>query len=230
MEFNKNAIPLYSSILRKGLTLWGDIPRLRKHGNARTERGAHTEHEKARVVPLSRPPSAPRRGPRWLGGRETPPVSVRFHGNNVRHWRNGLFPSQQALPLPSDSPVPLRRCRSPPPAVQIRHRPSWSAAPSSISATATFGRRRPAETDTTGRLLVRGCSFAARDCAPFFEAFSLNSLPLRRDREGLRRTSSLDPQPISSLSLLYPHRQYGLISEGTRLPHASVLRFLREVN
>lgn len=228
---NKNAIPLDSPILRKGLTLWGDIPRLREHGNARIERGAHTEHEKARVVPLSRPPSAAPWAPMTRGPRDSP-VSVRFHGNNVRHWRNGLFLSQQALPLPSDSPVPLRRCRSPPPAVQVHHRCPGLPPPRSLSSICDRDFRPP----STGRdwhdgaaaragVLVRRARLRSlfRGVLP-----QLPSLAARSGRVAPRVV--VRPQPISSPSLLHPHRQYGLISEGTCLPHASVLRFLREVN
>lgn len=149
------------------------ISRARGHDSARTERGARTEHEKARLVPLSASRSSPA-DPRTLGtlSRCSALGSVRFHGNNVRHWRAAVADrGRPSSPLSRSlaghsalSPVLLfvrsvQPCRplvfSP---LRLHPQPRLSAAVD-----------RPKL--TTGRLTrrVRGCSFAARDCAPFFE-------------------------------------------------------------
>lgn len=85
--------PPGSPILREG----SDTGKYLNHAdtnNARTERGAHTEHEKARLVPLS---PSPRPAAQWRRDSRCSALdSVRFYGNNVRHWRIAV---PTALPL-----------------------------------------------------------------------------------------------------------------------------------
>lgn len=166
-------------------------------------------------------------------------VSVRLYGNktygHTTDETGSLFHPTSA------------RASSPPPSAVSRpplSRSSRSSAgriqlcrPLVLSLSSVCDRDfRPPSTGRDWRRggCVRGCSFAARDCAPFFEASSLDSLPCDADREGLRRVaSSLRPQLIPSPppSFFFPPTGIWVwFRKRHSSPRASVLRFLREVN
>lgn len=137
-EISQDSIPLDSPILRVG---WAQkICRPREHDSAQTERGARTdnEHEKARLVPLS--PSRPLlTDPMTLGLSVSSDFTETTYDTDEQPDRASLLPCHAPSPVILSSrscSSSLRSASLPPPRALSR-----------LSAAATFGRRRPAETD-----------------------------------------------------------------------------------
>jgi len=166
----KNAVPiLRKARVRHSGAIYLDYANTITHGSSAAR--ILTMGTKKRVWFRSR--ALPPRGAQWH--RERLSVSVRFHGNNVRHWRNRLFPTDRRFLFPPTRPSRLRVGPQPPSrsttASRCQRLPPPRLALSRPSATATFGRRRPAETDDGaaacgGARLPRATALPFPRCSP----------------------------------------------------------------